>query len=102
MENQEILTKILAKLETLEAGQQSLEVGQESLKSEIAGVRSELLTVIESKVLPEIKLIAEQHGEIISRLKKSDEIDDVRDRVSNLERSVEKHTEQIALLQKAQ
>ncbi|WP_101909034.1 hypothetical protein [Marasmitruncus massiliensis] len=58
--------------------------------------------IIETKVLPEIYLIAEQHGDIIQKLQKADEIDDVKDRVRNLERSVTAHTSQIAELKKAQ
>lgn len=58
--------------------------------------------VIETKVLPEIHVIAEQHGDIIQNLKKADEIDDIKDRVCNLERAVATHTNQIAELKKAQ
>lgn len=58
--------------------------------------------IIETKVLPEIHLIAEQHGDIIQKLEKADEIDDVKDRVRNLERSVTAHTSQISELKKAQ
>ncbi|MEM1485685.1 hypothetical protein V6615_12570 [Oscillospiraceae bacterium PP1C4] len=58
--------------------------------------------IIETKVLPEIHLIAEQHGDIIKKLEKADEIDDMKDHVCNLERAVIDHTSQIAEPKKAQ
>lgn len=78
---------------------EKLETSTTALKSELV---NQFNAIIETKVLPEIHVIAEQHGDIIQNLKKADEIDDIKERVCNLERAVTTHTNQIAELKKAQ
>ena len=49
-----------------------------------------------------IKLIAEQHSEIIEKLSVTSEVDSLKGRVSTLEGTVKTHTTQIMELKKAQ
>jgi chromosome segregation ATPase len=42
VENNELLLKILEKLDGLEAGQKSLEAGQESIKTDVAGLKTDV------------------------------------------------------------
>lgn len=58
-------------------------------------------TVIENKVSKEIRLIAEQHNDIVKRLAKVDHLDPLEDRVSILESTVRGHTKDILVLQRA-
>lgn len=58
--------------------------------------------IIETKVTPQIQLIAEQHGDIIARLDKVEQVDDHSDRIRTLERVTASHTADIKELKKAQ
>lgn len=88
----------------LEAGQQALEIGQQSLKDDLENVKED---VRHTRMLVEhqdhkISLIAEQHSDIIAKLKKVDEVDGLKDRVMNLERVTMVHTDEIQKLKIAQ
>lgn len=63
---------------------------------------NQMNAIIETKVTPQIQLIAEQHGDIIARLDKVDQIDDHADRIRTLERVTAAHTAEIKELKKAQ
>ena len=75
------------------------------LQADIASVQEDVRqtrVLVEYDVRRDITLIAEQHGAIIAQLRKTDEIDDLKDRVCTLERVTTTHTEDIARLKKAQ
>lgn len=79
--------------------EKKLETSTAELKSDLV---NQFNAIIETKILPEIHMVAEQHGDIIQNLKKTDEIEDIKERVCNLERAVVTHTDEIAELKKAQ
>ena len=104
MTDREILEKLLSKVENLESGQKSLESGQKSLESgqEELRTRTRRLEVLLENELPkQIKIIAEQHGDIIKRLDKLTDYPDTKSRVATLETVVKSHSEDIRALEKA-
>ena len=74
----------------------------EKLEAQESRIINQVNAIIETKVTPQIQLIAEQHGDIIARLEKVDEIAGLKDRVRNLERVTIAHTDEISKLKKAQ
>lgn len=82
------------------------QIVKEEVKANNSGLRSEIMegfnTVIEDKVSKEIRLIAEQHGEIVKKLEKLEKVDDLEDRVHTLELVARKHTDEIQELRKAE
>lgn len=63
---------------------------------------SKINAIIETKVLPQIQLIAEQHSDIIDRLSAVKEVDSLKGRVSTLETVVQSHSDELEKLKKAQ
>lgn len=93
-----LLAPIVERLDNLEIGQQKLTKRMGSLEEESRQTR----VLIESDVRRDIQIIAEQHGDIIERLDKINQIDDLKDRVRNLERVVTAHSADLRELKKAQ
>jgi len=84
MTDNEILLKILNKVENIESRTQRLEV------------------LLENDIPKQIQLIAEQHGDIVAKLDAIADYPETRGRVSTLENVVTTHTREIqALKEKA-
>lgn len=84
---------------------EKLKANNEALRSEMSAMKREIMegfnTVIEDKVSKEIRLIAEQHGEIVKKLEKLQKVDDLEDRVQVLELTAKHHTSEIQELKRA-
>ncbi len=78
---------------------------KEEIKENNQSLKSEIMegfnTVIEDKVSKEIRLIAEQHGEIVKKLEKLEKVDDHEDRIQTLELVAKTHTSEIQELKRA-
>lgn len=72
------------------------------LKEQKAEILMEFNTVIEDKVSHEIKTIAEGHADIMERLPRVNEVEDLKSRVRILERIIKEHSQTIDELKKAQ
>lgn len=81
------------------------------LKQDVAGLKQEFVGLkqkvsgieitLENETNKKINLMFESHQSMIGKLKRIDELDEVKDRLSNVERAVLVHTAQITDLQKA-
>lgn len=58
--------------------------------------------VLESSVIPQIKTVAEGHSNIMERLPKVDEVEELKSRVRVLERIIKEHSKAIESFLKAQ
>ena len=65
-------------------------------------ILEEFNAVIEDKVSHEIKVIAEGHADIMDRLPRVNEVEDLKSRIRILERIVKEHSKTIDELRKAQ
>lgn len=65
-------------------------------------ILEEFNAVIEDKVSHEIKVIAEGHADIMDRLPRVNEVEDLKSRIRVLERIVKEHSKTIDELRKAQ
>ena len=98
----------------LQAITQLMQQSNDSMRTELAQlidmkleeqekrIISQVNSIIETKVTPQIQLIAEQHSDIIEKLSSAEEIDSLKGRVSTLEGVVKAHTAKIEDLKKAQ
>ena len=82
--------------------QNDIQMIAQLLEQQEKKIINQMNAIIETKVTPQIQLIAEQHGDIIARLDKVDQIDDHTDRIRTLERVTAAHTAEIMVLKKAQ
>ncbi|GKH46010.1 hypothetical protein [Anaerotruncus massiliensis (ex Togo et al. 2019)] len=82
--------------------QNDIQMIAQLLEQQEKKIINQMNAIIETKVTPQIQLIAEQHGDIIARLDKVDQIDDHTDRIRTLERVTAAHTAEIKELKKAQ
>lgn len=82
--------------------QNDIQMIAQLLEQQEKKIINQVNAIIETKVTPQIQLIAEQHGDIIARLDKVDQIDDHADRIRTLERVTAAHTAEIKELKKAQ
>lgn len=82
--------------------QNDIQMIAQLLEQQEKKIINQMNAIIETKVTPQIQLIAEQHGDIIARLDKVDHIDDHADRIRTLERVTAAHTAEIKELKKAQ
>lgn len=82
--------------------QNDIQMIAQLLEQQEKKIINQMNAIIETKVTPQIQLIAEQHGDIIARLDKVDQIDDHADRIRTLERVTAAHTAEIKELKKAQ
>ena len=82
--------------------QNDIQMIAQLLEQQEKKIINQMNAIIETKVTPQIQLIAEQHGDIIARLDKVDQIDDHPDRIRTLERVTAAHTAEIKELKKAQ
>ena len=82
--------------------QNDIQMIAQLLEQQEKKIINQMNAIIETKVTPQIQLIAEQHGDIIARLDKVDQIDDHTDRIRTLERGTAAHTAEIKELKKAQ
>lgn len=82
--------------------QNDIQMIAQLLEQQEKKIINQVNAIIETKVSPQIQLIAEQHGDIIVRLDKVDQIDDHTDRIRTLERVAAAHTAEIKELKKAQ
>ncbi|WP_306574623.1 hypothetical protein [Anaerotruncus massiliensis (ex Togo et al. 2019)] len=82
--------------------QNDIQMIAQLLEQQEKKIINQVNAIIETKVTPQIQLIAEQHGDIIARLDKVDQIDGHADRIRTLERVTASHTAEIKELKKAQ
>ena len=82
--------------------QNDIQMIAQLLEQQEKKIINQMNAIIETKVTPQIQLIAEQHGDIIARLDKVDQIDDHADRIRTLERVTASHAAEIKELKKAQ
>ena len=82
--------------------QNDIQMIAQLLEQQEKKIINQVNAIIETKVTPQIQLIAEPHGDIIARLDKVDQIDDHADRIRTLERVTAAHTAEIKELKKAQ
>ena len=82
--------------------QNDIQMIAQLLEQQEKKIINQMNAIIETKVTPQIQLIAEQHGDIIARLDKVDQIDDHTDRIRTLERVTASHAAEIKELKKAQ
>ena len=82
--------------------QNDIQMIAQLLEQQEKKIINQMNAIIETKVTPQIQLIAEQHGDIIARLDKVDQIDDHTDRIRTLARVTAAHTAEIKELKKAQ
>lgn len=66
--------------------QNDIQMIAQLLEQQEKKIINQVNAIIETKVTPQIQLIAEQHGDIIARLDKVDQIDGHADRIRTLER----------------
>ena len=86
-----------ARLNTMDARLNTMDARLDKIEEEARHTR----VLIENQD-HKIKLIAEQHSEIIEKLSVTSEVDSLKGRVSTLEGTVKTHTTQIMELKKAQ
>ncbi len=89
--------EIGAALEPIKADISALKAGQETLETDVRHTR-----MLIEKQEHNVQLIAEQYGDISTKLERVREIDDLRDRVRTLETVVRNHTVALKELRKAE
>lgn len=102
MTDNEILIQLLSEIKEMKADLQEVKTGQAKLEAGQAVLKADLLATksyIETEIPRQIKVIAEQHVEIIAKFDALADYPETKSRVATLERVAEDHTRKMAVLE---
>ncbi|MCL2034183.1 MAG: hypothetical protein FWG94_05570 [Oscillospiraceae bacterium] len=118
MNDHEMMQTILSKVDSIASGQKNLESRFDKLEVKVDNLETKidsleirvdgidtrtrrLEVLLENDIPKQIRLIAEQHGDLVARANEVSDYPETKSRVSTLETVVKSHTDDIQALQKA-